>query len=119
MNLATLYSPEHDYASGGMARFGSGAGIDFTRDYDLMGRISGDRPIIRTKAQMRLWQIINESKRPLKAIEIYGRFEAELDSVEKSGLRQQLANWTRQKFLIQLGKKVRPAYALRSRMPKL
>lgn len=118
MNLATLYSPEHDYASGALARF-AGTKIDFSRQFDLLGQISQDRPIIRTKAQMRLWQIINESKRPLKAIEIYGCFESELDSVEKSGLRQQLSNWTSQRFLIQLGKKVRPAYALRSRMPKL
>lgn len=119
MNLAQVYAEGYEYRPVALARFAD-ARVDFQEQFDLMGKVSGNRPIIRTKTQQTLWQILCAATRPLSMAEIYARFEDELSKSEQSGLRHQMVKWTHAKFVMQAGKQMRSKYSLGSlACPKL
>lgn len=119
MNLAQTYAEGYEYRPCAMARF-AGEKIDFTEQFDLLGKITNERPVIRTKTQRQLWMILTSATRPLSATDIYGRFDEELTISEQSGLRHQMAKWALKKFLQQTGGKTRQKYSIRGiACPKL
>ena len=119
MNLAQVYSEGYEYRPVALARFAD-AKIDFQEQFDLLGKVSSHRPIIRTKTQQTLWQILCDATRPLSMAEIYARFNEELNESERSGLRHQMVKWTHSKFVMSHGKQMRQKYSLGSlACPKL
>ena len=118
MNLASLHSPEHDYASGALARFAA-SGFALSKPIDLLGAQSNDRPPIRCAAQLRLWTVLTEATRPLNCAEIYARYPNEVDETDKNGIRNQLVKWAYAKWLTREGVTNRQKYAIKKRIPKL
>ena len=113
MNLAQVYAEGYEYQPVAMARFAD-AKIDFQEQFDLMGKVEGNRPIIRTKTQLQLWEILCAATRPLSMAEIYARFEDELSQSEQSGLRHQMVKWSFKKFIKPHGGRMRQKYSLGS-----
>ena len=117
MNLGQVHSPLYEYRACAMARFAA-TKLDFAVQFDLLGRISAFRPVIRVKLQKELWHVFSLAHKPLGMSEIYARLEYEPTEKEKASLRNQVGKWEKDGWLEATGGMTKQKYRLKG-VPKL
>lgn len=117
MNLGQVHSPLYEYRAVALARFASEK-LDFAQEFDLLGRISAFRPVIRVRLQKQLWHVLSIAHKPLRIMEIYARFDDEVTEKEKHSLRNLVGKWTKEGWLTATGGDTNRKYQLKG-VPKL
>ena len=113
MNLAQTYSEDYVYSPCAMARFADAAGFNFEQKCDLMGKYDRERPFIRVPLQLKMWRALCSAKKPLSMGEVYAHFSWAVTDNEKHSLRNQLAKWLGDGWLIAEGGATKRKYSIK------